>query len=855
MGVAEVVAGIVVLWLAVCTAAAAGSGRWRSEEGWGVQGEVTYDHRALVLNGTRRMLFSGEMHYPRSTPEMWPRLIAKAKEGGLDVIQTYVFWNVHEPVQGQYNFEGRYDLVKFIKEIQAQGLYVSLRIGPFIEAEWKYGGFPFWLHDVPNITFRSDNEPFKQHMQRFVTDIVSMMKHEGLYYPQGGPIITSQIENEYQMVEPAFGSSGQRYVRWAAAMAVNLQTGVPWTMCKQNDAPDPVINTCNGLICGETFVGPNSANKPALWTENWTSRYLIYGNDTKLRSPEDIAFAVALFIARKNGSYMSYYMYHGGTNFGRFSSSYVTTNYYDGAPLDEYGKYLIIYTNGSVLNIFTQFHNSKHINKFNESYPGLIWQPTWGHLRELHTAVKQSSEPLLFGTYSNFSLGQEQEAHIFETESQCVAFLVNFDQHQISEVVFRNISLQLAPKSISILSDCKRVVFETAKVNAQHGSRTAEEVQSFSDINTWKAFKEPIPQDVSKAMYTGNQLFDHLSTTKDETDYLWYIVGYEYTPSDDGQLVLINVESRAHILHAFVNNAYVGRIHGSHDGPASIILSTNISLNEGPNNISLLSAMVGSPDSGAHMERRVFGIRKVSIQQGQEPEHLLDNELWGNQVGLFGERNHIYTQEGSKRVEWTTINNLAYSPLIWYKTTFPTPAGNDAIALNLTSMGKGEVWINGESIGRYWVSFKAPSGNPSQSLYHIPRQFLNPQDNILVLFEEMGGDPQQITVNTLSVTRVCSNVNELSAPSLQSQDNEPAVNLWCQEGKQISAIEFASYGNPVGDCTNYGSGSCHAGSSDSVVKQACLGKSGCSIPVTTDKFGGDPCPGIQKSLVVVASCG
>ncbi|CAL5095085.1 unnamed protein product [Urochloa decumbens] len=852
MGVVEAVvaAGVVLLGLAMCASspAAARSGRWSGEEeGWGVPagpGEVTYDHRALVLNGTRRVLFSGEMHYPRSTPEMWPKLIAKAKEGGLDVIQTYVFWNVHEPIQGQYNFEGRYDLVKFIKEIQTQGLYVSLRIGPFVEAEWKYGGFPFWLHDVPNIIFRSDNEPFKQHMQRFVTDIVTMMKREGLYYPQGGPIITSQvskmtkfficltrtssnyinhtqIENEYQMVEPAFGSSGQRYVSWAAAMAVNLQTGVPWTMCKQNDAPDPVINTCNGLICGETFVGPNSANKPALWTENWTSRYLIYGNDTKLRSPEDIAFAVALFIARKNGSYVSYYMYHGGTNFGRFSSSYVTTNYYDGAPLDEYG---------------------------------LIWQPTWGHLRELHAAVKQSSDPLLFGTYSNFSLGQEQEAHILETESQCVAFLVNFDQHQTSEVVFRNISLQLAPKSISILSDCKRVVFETAKVNAQHGSRTAEEVQSFSDINTWKAFKEPIPQDVSKAMYTGNELFEHLSTTKDETDYLWYIVGYEHTPSEDGQLVLLNVESRAHILHAFVNNAYIGRIHGSHDGPANIILSTNISLNEGANTISLLSVMVGSPDSGAHMERRVFGIRKVSIQQGQEPEHLLDNELWGYQVGLFGERNSIYTQEGSKSVEWTTINNLAYSPLTWYKTTFTTPAGNDAVTLNLTSMGKGEVWINGESIGRYWVSFKAPSGNPSQSLYHVPREFLNPQDNILVLFEEMGGDPQQITVNTVSVTRVCGNVNELAAPSLQSQDKEPAVDLWCQEGKQISAIEFASYGNPIGDCTNFGSGSCHAGSSESVVKQACLGKSGCSIPVTPAQFGGDPCTGIQKSLLVVASC-
>lgn len=37
-------------------------------------------------------------------------------------------------------------------------------------------------------------------------------------------------------------------------------------------------------------------------------------------------------------------------------------------------------------------------------------------------------------------------------------------------------------------------------------------------------------------------------------------------------------------------------------------------------------------DSGAHMERRVFGIRKVSIQQGLGPENLLNNELWGYQV-------------------------------------------------------------------------------------------------------------------------------------------------------------------------------------------------------------------------------
>ncbi|RWW01840.1 hypothetical protein GW17_00035093 [Ensete ventricosum] len=87
--------------------------------------------------------------------------------------------------------------------------------------------------------------------------------------------VTTQNENEYENVEAAFGGRGPSYVRWAASMAVGLRTGVPWMMCKQSDAPDPVvtrllINTCNGMNCGKTFLGPNSPKKPALWTENWT---------------------------------------------------------------------------------------------------------------------------------------------------------------------------------------------------------------------------------------------------------------------------------------------------------------------------------------------------------------------------------------------------------------------------------------------------------------------------------------------------------------------------------------------------------------------------------------------------------
>uniref|UniRef100_A0A2P2L5L5 beta-galactosidase n=1 Tax=Rhizophora mucronata TaxID=61149 RepID=A0A2P2L5L5_RHIMU len=100
---------------------------------------VSYDHRALIIDGHRRMLISAGIHYPRATPEMWPGLIAKSKEGGVDVIQTYVFWNGHEPARGQYNFEGRYDIVKFVKIVAANRLYLHLRIGPYVCAEWNFG--------------------------------------------------------------------------------------------------------------------------------------------------------------------------------------------------------------------------------------------------------------------------------------------------------------------------------------------------------------------------------------------------------------------------------------------------------------------------------------------------------------------------------------------------------------------------------------------------------------------------------------------------------------------------------------------------------------------------------------------
>ncbi|KAH0845257.1 hypothetical protein HID58_091867 [Brassica napus] len=620
---------------------------------------------------------------------MWPSLIKKTKEGGIDVIQTYVFWNLHEPKLGQFDFSGRNDLVKFIKEIRSQGLYVCLRIGPFVEAEWNYGGLPFWLRDVPGMVYRTDNEPFKFHMQRFTSKIVNLMKSEGLYASQGGPIILSQIENEYGNVEAGFHEKGASYVKWAAQMAVGLQTGVPWIMCKQPDAPDPVINTCNGMRCGETFPGPNSPNKPKMWTEDWTSFYQFYGGEPYIRSAEDIAFHAALFIA-KNGSYINYYMYHGGTNFGRTSSSYFITGYYDQAPLDEYG---------------------------------LLRQPKYGHLKELHAAIKSSANPLLHGKQTVLSLGPMQQAYVFEDEnSGCVAFLVNNDARKAIQMQFRNNAYSLLPKSIGILQDCKTLIYETAKVNVAKNMRVTTPVQVFNVPDKWEVFRESIPTFSDTPLKT-NALLEHTNLTKDRTDYLWYTLRFE---SSSG--------------------------HGSRNITV-VKLQVPVSLINGQNNISILSGMVGLPDSGAYMERKSYGLTKAQISCGETNAIDLSGYQWGHLVGLLGDKVRLHQWANLKSVKRSTNDAglIKNCPLAWYKTMFDEPNGDGPVGLNMGSMGKGEVWVNGQSIGRYWVSFLTPSGHPSQSIYHIPRAFLKPSGNLLVVFEEEGGDPLGISLNTISV--------------------------------------------------------------------------------------------------------
>ncbi|KAL6563290.1 hypothetical protein OROHE_005877 [Orobanche hederae] len=638
---------------------------------------VSYDHRGIIVNGKPKILISGSIHYPRSTPEMWPDLIQKAKEGGLDVIQTYVFWNGHEPQHGKYNFEGRYDLVKFIKLVHGAGLYVNLRIGPYVCAEWNFGGFPVWLKFVTGIRFRTNNKPFKTAMQKFTTKIVNMMKAEKLFESQGGPIILSQIENEYGPMEHELGQPGREYAHWAAKMAVDLGTGVPWIMCN--------INTCNGFYCD--YFNPNMVNKPKMWTEAWTGWFTSFGNAVPSRPVEDLAFAVARFI-QKGGSFINYYMYHGGTNFGRTAGGpFITTSYDYDAPLDEYG---------------------------------LKRQPKWGHLKDLHRAIKLCEPALVSGNPTSTTLGKYEES-----------FLANNDRNSFTTVVFGNRRYDLPPWSISILPDCKKAVYNTANISSPSVKMTMNPVTSRMK---WKSYTEEASSPYDHHSFTKIGLLDQLNTTRDNTDYLWYTTDLKIGSKEgflkDGKWPVLMVESAGDGLHVFINGQLSGTAYGGLDHP-KLTLDQAVNLRVGVNKISLLSVSVGLP------------------------------------IGLNGESLSLYSKIVRSSLEWVKGLNLAKGqPLTWYKTTFKAPPGNDPLALDMKTMSKGQVWINGQSIGRYWTQHKASDkcgpcnyagwydetkclsrcNEPSQRWYHVPRSWLRHTRNFLVVFEELGGNPNGINL-------------------------------------------------------------------------------------------------------------
>ncbi|XP_039019128.1 beta-galactosidase-like [Hibiscus syriacus] len=621
-------------------------------------------------------------------------------------------------------------------------------------------------------------------------------------------------------------------------MADSLDIGVPWIMCQQAGAPKPMLETCNGWYCDQ--YKPKDPDTPKMWTENWTGWFKSWGGADPLRTAEDLAFSVARFF-QKGGTLQNYYMYHGGTNFGRTSGGpYMTTSYDYNAPLDEYGN----------LN-----------------------QPKWGHLKHLHDVLHSIEYTLTHGDVHTQKLDNSVTATVYQTNDKSSCFLSNSNTTTDVNVNFGGIDYFVPAWSISILPDCREEAYNTAKVYAQTSMMIKKSNKAEDEPDslkwTWR------PELIESASVQGkgdvsvNRIVDQKDMANDASDYLWYMTSVELARDDLtlNETVTLRVTDTGHVLHGFIHGKYIGSRWAKYGNNVTYVFEKNINLSPGRNLISLLSATVGFKNYEAKFDLVGAGITspvELVLKKGDETiiKDLSSNK-WTYKIGLDGISNKFFDPSKSS-LKWISDQIPINKNFTWYKTTFKAPLGNKPVVVDLLGLGKGMAWVNGHSLGRYWPSYIANKqlcktkacdyrgrysdkkclskcGEPTQRWYHVPRSFFEDGDNTLVLFEEFGGNPSYVQFQTVEIGSICINAYE-----------GKRVELSCHN-RPISKIEFASFGHPQGVCGSFEKGECESDVDVvSILEKECVGKESCSFEISQDKFGKAYCE--VRRLTVEAVC-
>jgi len=338
---------------------------------------LSADDDNFKLDGIDFRILSGAIHYFRIPKQSWKQRLQSVVDCGLNTIDVYIPWNLHEKERGNFDFAGELDLVKFFSIAAEMGLKVLCRPGPYICSEWDWGGLPSWLLKDPEMHIRSNYFGYQDAVKSYFSKLLPLLAP--LQHSNGGPIIAFQVENEYGdyvdkdnehlpwlselmkshgLFELFFISDGGHTIRKANMLKDAQQKAPEGLILGGYKMPDDLLKTINfkylnvEKLTKSTPICDNLAalkslqpKKPMLVTEFWAGWFDYWGHERNLLNNE--VFEKTLNEILKRGASVNFYMFHGGTNFGfmngaiELEKGYYTadvTSYDYDCPVDESGN-------------------------------------------------------------------------------------------------------------------------------------------------------------------------------------------------------------------------------------------------------------------------------------------------------------------------------------------------------------------------------------------------------------------------------------------------------------------------------------------------------------------------------------
>lgn len=583
-------------------------------------GTFTTGENTFLLNGKPFVVKAAELHYPRIPRPYWEHRIRMCKALGMNTVCLYVFWNIHEQREGEFDFTGQNDVAEFCRLAQKNGMYVIVRPGPYVCAEWEMGGLPWWLLKKKDIRLREQDPYFMERVRMFEGKVAEQLAP--LTIQRGGPIIMVQVENEYgsygedkayvgeirDIVKEAYSKDGQHPLLfqcdWASNFTKNGLEDLVWTMNFGTGADIDSqfkrlkeLRPGSPLMCSEFWSG---------WFDKWGARH-------ETRPADKMNAGIDEMLSK--GISFSLYMTHGGTSFGHWAGANspgfapdVTSYDYD-APINEYGQ------------ATPKFY-------------------------ELQKVLQK---------YSDKKLPAVPRAPMT----------------LISVPAFR----------------MERVLALDALVTEQRESR---DVLTMEDMDTG-----------------------------------WGMVKYTTALPDVAVQSLLTLNDCHDFAQVFVNGSYIGKIDRVKNEKTLLLPPVK----KGDELVILVEAM-GRINFGRAIKDYKGITRDVTIQadiDGDEVTWNLKNWLVQTTADDY---DAISRRMSDKTSTASSVSSFASQKSGYFRGEFMLKKPGDTF-LNTEAFGKGQVWVNGHAIGRFW------SIGPQQTLY-VPGCWLKKGRNEVVILDIVG---------------------------------------------------------------------------------------------------------------------